>query len=64
MKNILRECREALGISQEKLSELSTVSRTTISDIETGKKVVVTNVTLEKIATALGKKITDIFFKE
>ena len=64
MKNILREYRESLGMSQEKLSEISTVSRTTISDIETGKKVVVTNVTLEKLANALGKKITDIFFKE
>jgi transcriptional regulator with XRE-family HTH domain len=64
MKNILRECRESLGMPQEKLSEISTVSRTTISDIETGKKVVVTNVTLEKLANALGKKITDIFFKE
>ena len=64
MKNCLKESREELGWSQEKLSEESEVSRTTISDIETGKKVVVTNITLEKLANALGKKVTDIFFKE
>lgn len=64
MKNCLREAREELDWSQERLSEEANVSRTTISDIETGKKVVVTNITLEKLAGALGKKITDIFFQE
>ena len=62
MKNTLKETREKVNMSQEELSEKSTVSRTTISDIETGKKVVVTNITLEKIARALNKKVTDIFF--
>ena len=62
MKNRLKEERESKNWSQEDLSKESGVSRTTISDIETGKKVVVTNVTLEKLASALGKKITKIFF--
>lgn len=62
MKNRLKEERENKSLSQEDLSRLSGVSRTTISDIETGKKVVVTNITLEKLANALGKKITKIFF--
>ena len=62
MKNRLKEERETKNWSQEDLSRESGVSRTTISDIETGKKVVVTNVTLEKLANALGKKITKIFF--
>lgn len=64
MKNRLKEMRELKGISQEKLAQLSDVSRTTISEIETEKKVVVTNITLEKISNALGLKVTDIFFRD
>lgn len=64
MQNRLKEIREFRGLSQEELSEKSTVSRTTISDIETNKKIVVTNITLEKLATALGLKVTDIFFRD
>lgn len=62
MKNKLREIREKQGISQEELAEKSEVSRTTISELETEKKEVTTNVTLEKIANALGLKVSDIFF--
>lgn len=62
MKNKLREIREEKGISQEELSERSGVSRTTISELETEKKEVTTNITLEKIATALGEKVSNIFF--
>lgn len=64
MKNRLRELREIQGISQEELAEKSGISRTTISELETGKKEVTTNVTLEKIAEALGVKVSDIFFIE
>lgn len=64
MKNILKEIREEQNISQEELSKKSTVSRTIISELETGKTDVITNVTLEKIAKALNKKVTDIFFKD
>ena len=62
MKNRLREIREQKGISQEELSEKSGVSRTTISELETEKKEVTTNITLEKIANALGEKVSNIFF--
>lgn len=62
MKNRVREVREEKGISQEELSEKSGVSRTTISELETEKKEVTTNITLEKIATALGEKVSNIFF--
>lgn len=62
MKNKLKETREEQGMSQEELSEKSKVSRTTISELETEKKEVTTNITLEKIASALGKKVSDIFF--
>ena len=62
MKNKLKEIREKQGISQEELAEKSEVSRTTISELETEKKEVTTNITLEKIAKALGLKVADIFF--
>ena len=64
MKNRLKEERENQGISQEELSKKSTVSRTIISELETGKTDVVTNITLEKLAEALNKKVTDIFFQD
>ena len=62
MKNRLRVIWEEKGISQEELSEKSGVSRTTISELETEKKEVTTNITLEKIANALGEKVSNIFF--
>lgn len=64
MKNILKEVREEENMSQEELSFKSGVSRTIISGLETGKIDVITNVTLEKLARALNRKVTDIFFKE
>lgn len=64
MKNLVKETREKLGMSQEELSIKSTVSRTIISELENEKTNVITNITLEKIANALGKKVTDIFFTD
>ena len=62
MRNKLREIRENKGISQEELAQMSGISRTTISELETEKKEVTTNITLEKIAEALNQKVSDIFF--
>lgn len=64
MKNILKEIREKEGITQEELAKKSSISRTTISELENGKTDVITNVTLEKLANALNKKVTDIFFTD
>lgn len=64
VKNRLKEERELKGLSQDELSEKSTVSRTTISNLETGKTIITTTATLEKIAAALGKKVREIFFQE
>lgn len=64
MKNRLKEMRELVGVSQEELAKKSGISRTTISEIETNKKMVVTNITLERLANALNLKITDIFFRD
>lgn len=58
----IREIRKQLNISQEELSKKSSVSRTIISGLETGKITVTTTETLKKIAEALGKTIGDIFF--
>ena len=62
MKNRLKEARENKEMSQEELAEKSGVSRTTISELETEKKEVTTNITLEKIAKALEEKVSNIFF--
>lgn len=59
----IRECREELGISQEELSKRAKVSRTIISGLESGSVSVTTTETLLKIASALNKKVVDIFFE-
>jgi transcriptional regulator with XRE-family HTH domain len=64
MKNVLKETREKQHMSQEELANKSKVSRTIISELENNKTDVITNVTLEKLSKALGKKVTDIFFKD
>lgn len=64
MKNRLKEVREEAGISQEELARKSKVSRTIISELENQKTEVITNITLEKLAVALEKRITDIFFTD
>lgn len=53
--------REKLGLSQEELAKKSGVSRTIISELETGKRSVTSTETLLKISKALNKKIKDIF---
>lgn len=58
----IKECREQLGMSQEELSKKAKVSRTIISGLESGTIDVTTTGTLLKIAEALGKKVSDIFF--
>ena len=57
----VKEAREELGISQEELSRRSNVSRAMISKLESGKRVAVNTKTLEKIAIALEKRVSEIF---
>lgn len=59
----VKECREEMGISQEELSRRSGVSRTIISGLESGAISVTTTETLLKIAKALNRKVSDIFFE-
>ena len=58
----IKECREEMGISQEELARRAKVSRTTLSGLESGAIRVTTTDTLLKIAGALNKKVTEIFF--
>lgn len=64
MKNRLKENREEKGMSQEELAKKSTVSRTIISGLENQKIDGVTNITLEKLANALDKKVSEVFFTD
>lgn len=58
----IKEFREAQGMSQVELSQKSGVSRTIISGLENGTIKTTTTETLSKIATALNKKVSNIFF--
>lgn len=58
----IKECREEIGISQEELAKRAKISRTTLSGLESGTIKITTTDTLLKIAKALDKKVTDIFF--
>ena len=62
MENKIKICREELKMSQKELAEKSTVSRATISGLESGRVTITTTGTLQKIAEALGKPVSEIFF--
>ena len=61
MKNRLKELREERGISQEKLAEMSGISRTTLSKIENNEEVNVNTRTIAKLADVFGVKPSEIF---
>lgn len=55
----LREVREGVGISQEKLAELSTLHRTYVSSVERGKRnISIENI--ERLALALAVSMRDL----
>lgn len=58
----IREARKSLGMSQDDLSKKAQVSRSVISGLESGRKIVTTTETLNRIASALEMSINDIFF--
>lgn len=63
LKYKIREYREELKMSQAELSKKANISRTIISGLESGSITVTTTDTLLKIARALGKTVSDIFFE-
>ena len=62
MQYKIRELREKQKMSQAEPSKRANVSRAIISGLESGATVTITTETLSKIAQALGKKVSDIFF--
>lgn len=63
MRFRIKEQREKTGMTQVDLAKKSNVSRTIISGLESGAITVTTTETLSKIANALGKSVSDIFFE-
>ena len=61
IKNRLRELRVERGMSQEELSELSGISRTTLSKIENNEEVNVNTRTIARLAEVFCVKPSDIF---
>ena len=57
----IKKYRQDLKLSQEVLAEKAGVSRATICGLESGSISVTTTETLMKIASALRKKVSDIF---
>lgn len=58
----IKEIRLELRMSQEELSQKSGISRATISGLESGRITVTTTGTLVKIANAMGRNVSEIFF--
>lgn len=57
--SVLREKREAAGISQEQLADRAGLHRTYVSLIERGKRTASIEV-LRRVASALGLRMTDL----
>jgi transcriptional regulator with XRE-family HTH domain len=55
----LREIRERVGVSQEKLAELAALHRTYVSSVERGKRNI-SLVNIEKLARALGVSLREL----
>lgn len=64
MANKVKHYREKMGLTQQELSVKSDVSRNTISALETQNNVNVTYEVMNKLAKALGHKVSAIFFEE
>lgn len=57
----LRQVRRLKDITQDELAEKSGVSRTTICELESGKRTTTTTDTLLKLAKALDCKVSELF---
>ena len=57
----IKEARKEKGYTQEEFAKRANVSRATIIGLENGSVTVTTTDTLTKIASALDKKVSDIF---
>ena len=64
MQNRVKQYREMENLTQEELAQKSEVSRNTISALETKTNINVTYETMLKIAKALNRKVSTIFFED
>ena len=62
MQYKIKEYREERNMTQVELADNAKVSRSIISGLENGSVTVTRTDTLVKIAHALGKNVSDIFF--
>lgn len=60
--NKLRECRINKNITQEELSRISGISRTTIVNIEAGKLKFIRSDTMDTLSEALNVPVPTLFF--
>jgi len=60
----IKEHRQMVGMSQEELAEKSGVSRSIISGLESGRVTITSTKTIERIARALNKEVSDIFYSQ
>lgn len=60
--SVIRRNRELRGLSQEGLAALAEMSRAHVGEIERGE-VTPSFVTLQKIASALGEKLSDLIIQ-
>lgn len=62
MNNRIQEIRTTLELSQEELAKVSGVSRTVISQLESGTRKTITSATMLRLSKALKTPVKDIFF--
>lgn len=55
----LRQIREKVGVSQEKLAEMAELHRTYVSSVERGKRNI-SILNIERLAKALGVRMADL----
>ena len=61
MNNRIQEIRTTLKLSQEELAKVSGVSRTVISQLESGTRKTITSATMLRLSKALKTPVEDIF---
>ena len=61
MAYFVKQVRKEKGMTQEELCKAAGVSRQIVSDLESEKEVNTTVETLQKLASALGCTVADIF---
>ena len=62
LSKYVKAMRKQYNLTQVELSEKSGVTRSIINGLETGRTTTTTTDTLKKIASALNRKVSEIFF--